>query len=338
MNLEKLYESIDLKLKQIDFHSLWTGFHLYKFALYNDKECFFDGKYIEKTDAFCANTSIMYNGEYIAIWYITEEIDSDILASKLVHEMFHGYQMENGWNTFANEFEALINYRYSVENLSIKKKENELLLLYLENGDRSLLEEVLSLKKYRSQKFPYEYKYEACNEMIEGSATYIELKALACIHGEKYEKKYHALKKTVLDSRKYIPIRILCYDSGALLFMANGDTGIDTEVPLGQRMIETVPPKEIDYKDEEINTIHHNYLQETRRLIDATLEKNEIVSEEAAELIAFNVYNARYHEGFIVSTYFCQVRSSGEDKIFYGDFLIQIKDDFAVEKIYRLCK
>ncbi len=32
---------------------------------------------------------------------------------------------ENGWNTFANEFEALVQYKYSVENLSAKK-ENEL--------------------------------------------------------------------------------------------------------------------------------------------------------------------------------------------------------------------
>ncbi len=338
MNLEKIYEGIYSRLKQIDFNSLWNGFHLYKFALYNDKECFFDGDYIEKTDVFCANTSIMYNGEYIAIWYITETVDLDVLASKLVHEMFHAYQFENGWNTFANEFEALLKYRYGVENLSVKKKENELLLSYLENGNKSLFDEMLSLKKHRFDNYPYEYKYEACNEMIEGSATYIELKALEVISWEKYANLYHAIKETVLDSSKYTPIRILCYYSGALLFMANENKDIDTSVPLGESILFNTTPKETAYKDDEINTIYHNYLQETIRLIDTTLKHNEIVCEEEAELLGFNVYNARHYDGFIVSTYFCQIRLNGEEKIFYGDFLIKIKDNFAVEKIYRLCK
>ncbi len=73
MNLEKLYEGIYSRLKQIDFNSLWNGFHLYKFALYNDKECFFDGDYIEKTDVFCANTSIMYSEIKILIGCTDEE-------------------------------------------------------------------------------------------------------------------------------------------------------------------------------------------------------------------------------------------------------------------------
>ncbi len=336
MNLEKVYESTNLRLKQIDFHSLWNGFHLYKFASYNDKECFFDGNYIEKTDAFCANTSIMYNGEYIAIWYITENMDLDVLASKLVHEMFHAYQFENGWNTFANEFEALINYRYSVENLSIKKRENELLLLYLERGNRSLFDEMLSLKKYRFHHYPYEYKYEACIEMIEGSATYIEIKALWLINTEKYANMYNALKKKVLDSSKYIPIRILCYDSGALLFMANGHADIDPDVSLSERIIENVVPKEIDYKDNTINAIYQNYLSDTINLIDATVRKNEIVSEKEAELVGFNVYDARYYDGFVISTCFCQTKANGTEKIFYGDFLIKIKGNYIAEKIYRL--
>ena len=49
-------------------------------------------KYIEKTDAFCANTSIVYEGEQIAIWMVQEDLDESVLTSKIVHEMFHGYQ------------------------------------------------------------------------------------------------------------------------------------------------------------------------------------------------------------------------------------------------------
>ncbi len=57
-----------------------------------------------------------------------------------------------------------------------------------------------------------------------------------------------------------------------------------------------------------------------------------------ALVLFYRKHNARHYDGFIVSTYFCQIRLNGEEKIFYGDFLIKIKDNFAVEKIYRLCK
>lgn len=85
INLQHEYNRIKERIDAIDFSALWEGFHTYRFALYNETECFFDGRYIEKTDAFCVNTSIVYNGENIAIWMLTEEptdIDSLICRGK----------------------------------------------------------------------------------------------------------------------------------------------------------------------------------------------------------------------------------------------------------------
>lgn len=81
--LEKLYAETKSMIDSVNFPSLWRGFHPMKFALYDDAKCFFDGGYVEKTEDFLANTSILYHGEYIAIWNVAEAPDPAVLASKL---------------------------------------------------------------------------------------------------------------------------------------------------------------------------------------------------------------------------------------------------------------
>ena len=88
MNLEKLYDRVFDAISSLDYESIWQGFQPLKFALYDDENCFFDGAYIEKSDDFCANTAILYRGEQIAIWRVTNEPDIPVLASEIVHEMF----------------------------------------------------------------------------------------------------------------------------------------------------------------------------------------------------------------------------------------------------------
>lgn len=58
MNLEELYQQIYNNIKKINFDSIWKGFAPTKFALYNETECFFDGKYIEKTSDFVAKEAL----------------------------------------------------------------------------------------------------------------------------------------------------------------------------------------------------------------------------------------------------------------------------------------
>ena len=112
--LNELYYEINELLKKIDFNNLWDGFKPLKFALYNDKECFYNGEYIEKTDSFLANTSINYQGEVIAIWKVMEEMDPILLTSKMVHEMYHGFQ-----NTISHA-KMQLRYRISAESCSYK--------------------------------------------------------------------------------------------------------------------------------------------------------------------------------------------------------------------------
>ena len=112
MDLKKLYYEVKSYIDIVDFSKLWRGFESLKFALYSDNECFFDGAYIEKTDVFLANTSIVYNGEWIAIWNVQEEMNPIVLTSKIIHEMFHGFQMMHNDSRFSDELDALYNYKY----------------------------------------------------------------------------------------------------------------------------------------------------------------------------------------------------------------------------------
>ena len=151
MDLQALYEQVKESIDRVDLQKIWPGFSPLKFALYDQENCFFDGRYIEKTDAFCANTSISFRGEQIAIWMVSGEPDVIVLASKLVHEMFHGFQTLRGWDSWPDEMDALFNYRYDPENLSLKLRENELLCALLCRFDadsfRELLLPVLPVRK-----------------------------------------------------------------------------------------------------------------------------------------------------------------------------------------------
>ncbi len=187
-DLEDLYNKVAAAIVNVDFAKFWEGFKPLKFALYNETECFFDGRFIEKTPEFCANTAIEYRGKMIAIWNVQQEMPISVFASKIIHEMFHGFQKERGWDCWADEMEALYRYRYSEENLNVKLHENRLLLDMLEDFDADKYRELLACRKYRSERFPYEFSYECCGEEIEGSANYVEWQVLRQLDENEAEK------------------------------------------------------------------------------------------------------------------------------------------------------
>ena len=226
-SLKDKYYIIKQYIDKVDFSLLWDGFKPLKFALYNEKECFFDGHYINKTNDFIANTSIKYNNEVIAIWNVMEDIDPIILASKMVHEMFHGYQMINNESRFPNEMDALYNYKYDDLNLSIKYEENKLINNLLDNFNYDDFNRLLRYRKYRYNHFNYEYTYESKIEQIEGSANYVELNSLKQLSIELYQNKLNGLKDRIINKNNYLPIRILSYDIGALLLQLLNNNNIN---------------------------------------------------------------------------------------------------------------
>ena len=344
MDMKVLYDRINQTVLSLDFGRIWPGFAPLKFALYDEKSCFFDGRYIEKTNDFCANTSIVYRGEQIAIWMVQEETDVSVLTSKIVHEMFHGYQQLRGWDCWPNELEALYRYGYDAENLALRLRENELLLALLDGFDGSALRELLAHRKRRSIKFPYEFAYESSTEEIEGTANYVEWQVLKQLDENKARLLTERMRALMTKPEYLFPIRISCYFTGALMIHALRSAGAyrfeTDERPAILPVLRKADPSGGDFPGKadvlrRVSDAVENFDKETESIIRSALEKNLVVLSGPCELTGVNVYNARCRGGYITSTYFLTVREGEEDRMLQGNFVIKMQDEKTVSTVYR---
>lgn len=345
MNLEALYMQVKNTISSLDFNGIWPGFEPLKFALYDDETCFFDGHYVvEKTDEFCANTSIVYRGEQIAIWMVQEDLEISVLTSKIVHEMFHGYQRLRGWDCWPNELEALFRYKYDAGNLCLKLRENELLLALLNHPDGSALQELLAHRKLRSMKYPYEFSYESKVEEIEGTANYVEWQVLKQLDENKANELTERMRALMTKPKYLFPIRISSYYAGALMINALRGAGGYCFEPATRPMIlsklKDVYPCEVDFpgKADVIRKVAdavETFNEETESIIRSVLEKNQVVLNGPLELMGVNVYDARCHNGFITSTYLLMYREGDQDKLLQGNFVIKMTDEKTIDTVYR---
>ena len=329
---------------RIDFSRLWPGFEPLRFALYNETECCFDGEYVEKTDAFCANTSIEYRGEQTAIWNVMEDMEQEVFASKIVHEMFHGFQNKSGWNCFPNETEALMRYRNDCRALGIKLRENELLLELLAGHDEDKLSELAACRRERLSLFPYETEYEAKTEQTEGTANYVEWKVLEQLAPERARELEEQMRKKLSDPEFLLPARISCYYTGALLVNALKNAGEYAFEPGGRPAGIAFCEAHRDcgafdtgcMKTPSAREALAKYEAETDAMIGAALEKGNKVLSGPLTLVCPNVYNARRSGGYITSTYFLMYSENGENRIAYGDFVVKMLDENTIEAVYEM--
>jgi len=340
MNLERLYAAVSERITRLDFDALFQGFAPKKFALYNETGCIFDGHRIEKPESFCANTSVLFQGEHVAIWNVQSEMDPDVFTSKIVHEMFHAFQEERGWNCFANEMEALFRYRYDAENLSIRLCENERLLALAGRFDEAAYHELLSYRKYRSERFPYEFQYESRVEEIEGTANYVEWKALGQLDPDKADALLGKMRETMLRPESFFPIRISNYYTGACMTHAMHCAGVDVFSDAERPKIATLlkgvtPAKAIPAVSERVVSEISNYEAETKRIVTSARTRNEVVLNGPKELCSVNVYDARHYEDCITSRFFLMYREDGKEMTIDGDFVIRMKDERTIDTVYR---
>ena len=345
MNLEALYAEVKETISSLDFNRIWPGFEPLKFALYNEETCFFDGQYVEKTDEFCANTSICYHGEQIAIWMVRQDPEVSVLTSKIVHEMFHGYQNMMGWNCWPNELEALYQYEYDAENLSLKLRENELLLALLDGTDDAALRELLAHRKLRSVRFPYEFSYESKAEEIEGTANYVEWQVLKQLDETKANALVSDMRRLLTKPEYLFPIRISSYYTGALMINALRGAGAyrfeAASRPAILSFLKDVNPSNGDFPGKAgvirktVDAVHA-FHQETDAIVRSAVEKNRVILNGPLKLTGVNVYNARCHNGYITSTYFLMYKEGEEDKLLQGNFVIKMQEENTIAFVYRL--
>ena len=345
MELEKLYNEVSDTIAKLDFSKIWPGFRPLRFALFDNEKCYFAGSYIPKTEAFCANTSIVYDGEQIATWMVAEELETPVLASKLVHEMFHGFQTQSGWDCWPDDIEALFLYEYDAENLALKLRENELLLSLLNGFEGETMSELLSIRKLRSIEFPYQFKYELQTEEIEGCANYVEWQVLKQLDPQRAEALAESMRDTVTKAERLMPIRISCYFTGALMIHAlreAGEYSFDPpERPLLLQILKDIEPRSSDVDGmeglvREASSATAAYNADTDAMIRAALDKNDVALTGPKELGFVNIYNARYRSGFLTSTFFLLYREDGQDRMLPGDLVIKMRDEKTIDTVYRM--
>lgn len=340
MNLEQLYWDVKALIDKVDCSRLWNGFQPLKFALYDEETCFFDGKYIPKTDAFLGNTAISHAGEMIAIWNVMEQTDPVVLASKMIHEMFHGFQRANRESRFPDEMDALYHYRYEDANLSLKLEENRIIVRLLERFDGELFRKLWSMRKYRHQHFPYQYHYEACVEQIEGTAQYVELEALKQLSEPHYQAQLERWKARIVEESNLIPVRIICYDIGALLLEILRENGIAFRdgfeaLPFSESFL-TDAAEFTDPVALTMGKAVEAYYGEVDRVIADAVAKADVVAEDDHEILGVNVYNAACHKGHIITRYFVMYGDPQQPQVAYGDFVLETREYKRLSKIYRI--
>lgn len=341
MDLMELYRETAKRLSRIDLDSLFRGFSPLRFAVYSGNECCLDGELIEKPAAFVANTSVEYEGGQVAIWDVSHGIgDLDEFAASMVHEMFHGFQNLSGESRYPDENAALRDYVYSAKNVSLKLKEAELMRNIVENGDKASYDTLLSMRKRRLMDFPFEYRYEAATEQIEGTANYIELAALFAIAPEKAAMRWKRLFERILDPKEYFPIRIVSYLTGAAFIecakrMGGPDFDTFKNEPYAVEAVTEAPAYEGNIEtDPAVSQAMESFIDETKRIIEAAVEKNDVVLNERRRLASVNIWDARRLGDLVTSNFFVAYIDDGEWKPLYGDFVVELDGEY-IKKVYR---
>lgn len=190
MTLSERHRQLRGLLSTLDFDALFPGFHPYPFALYNRREICLEDRTLPYQEAFRGNTSILFEGQYTAIWDCGSDSaeDAELLSSSLVHEMFHCHQEANGENGFPSDL-ALLNKPDGMELYTRKYNENLLLAECYERGDMECLRQFTALREQRIRTYPDLTVQELKAETIEGMAEYVGLKALREINRAKFDAK-----------------------------------------------------------------------------------------------------------------------------------------------------
>ncbi len=220
--MQMLYTKVNEVLSKVNFNAIWPGFSQSGFALYNDDEVYLANEVIAYDNRFLGNTSIEYNDEFIAIWYVKdpEHEDIEILASNLVHEMFHVFQKLNDECRYPNDL-ILLSYPDNIENYIVKYQENLLLAKAYRSDDitlrKELLEQYMAARKYRERLIGDIINQEYLTETIEGMAEYAGCMALKQISYEKYICKINDYIEILQSFNEYFfEIRRMLYYSGVV--------------------------------------------------------------------------------------------------------------------------
>lgn len=344
MDIREIYSLLNEKIKSINFNKLWEGFYPFDFALYDKDMVYLKDHEIIKDSRFIGNTAIVYNDNYLAIWNAEgiERMDINVLASKMIHEMFHAYQYAKLEKRFPDEINAIFNYSYEPLNLSIKYEEHKLLVELIDNFDNDLFLRLIQYKLLRKNT-SQNSKYESQIEVVEGMAQYVEMLVLRELDYDLYVKYLNNIKNRLLDKNKLFPIRHICYDSGAITMLICHNNNIDIKHDIGEetRTIDDLltckyymSEELVVNEDEDIVFMTEEYMLETKKLIERKIQ-NVSPIQVNYRLTGFDPFNARRYYDFIYCPHFVGIIEDGNFVPFIGDYVIFVEDGW-IKEMYKV--
>jgi len=289
--MRTLYDAVQKELRRVDFDAIWPGFEPVPFALVGRKDqVYLENGEIPLGDRFWANTVIEYEGKPLATWCIDnpEEEDVQMLASNMVHEMFHALHDTLWKKEGANEF-ALMSYPDDLTAYRIKAAEIKLLARAYTESDHDALNDFINLRKSRAKLLGDAIIDEYLSETGEGTAEYAGLCALKQLSPDKFEKhlREHHLSKLSNPGEELFSVRVMSYYTGAVLCLALKKLGVD----FYQYLSDSLPLFEAIASKDSIADDFEKYYSAKKVRFDDFLASNTTVIEKSAKITGFDPMN-----------------------------------------------
>lgn len=345
----------------------WSGFKVSPIALYTSDEVFLIGHnnppeefevygdvYIGKWDKkFTGNTIILFNGEYTAIWDMElspSPFILDRLFSGIVHEIFHTYQFKIGYEKYPNEC-LFIKYPFIKENIEYRIEERKALLKSIfansEFEKKKNLSRFIALREKRKEIIGKILEYELGMESLEGSAIYVECKALT---EENNIPKEFALSYYGRDLYDYSDMlfnfRKSCYSSGMLMCELLDTLNIDwhDEYIKGELYLYDFLKSKVQYDNELIEVkdfmraekLIDEYDKSKKQQIDDFFKSSgeKSVIQEDMKIKGFDPMNVVSLDNMVLHKHFLKVHLDGKEVFFKGPVLTKHdKDFFNIEEL-----
>ena len=340
--MRELYAKIDEILGKINFDSIWSGFFRYEFALYNKESVYLQKETIPYDRRFLGNTSIDYNGKFIAVWHVQnpDKEDPEVLAADMVHEMFHAFQKSRKESRFPSDLKML-NYPENEENYAVKHSEHLLLARACSTEDlnekKDLLKQFMAARKYRESIIGEIIKQEYLSETIEGLADYAGCMALKQISAKKYEERLEEYAKNleIFDDR-FFNIRQMLYYSGALLCIQLSEAGVEfyheigaTEVPLFDIVaMDTAGEKPaLLVESSKIREYMDKNMQAKRSKFEVFLSQHHDEVQYESYICGYDPMNMIKMDDMLLCSHFVMLRNEKETepKFLQGPVLVNLK-------------
>jgi len=317
-------------LCRIDFGAIWPGWNqTVPFALVGKDQVYLDGYEIPLGDGFWSNTITTYDGAALATWIVDKPEDEDVqmLASNLVHEMFHGFQAD--WNAGNVNEMTLLRYPDDLTAYRIKATENQLLLRAYKDCDRDALVDFINLRKSRAALLGDVCMDEFWIETGEGTAEFAGLCALMQLSPTKFEKYINENHLQILQNpaEKLFSVRFMSYFAGAVLCLTLKKLGVDFYPLLGKER----PLFEVISDTDPITNHFAKHYAAKKARFDDFLAIHKNIVKKNAQITGFDPMNMWRIDDQVLCARF--VSLDGEN--IPGPLMLNMKpgDDWQVESI-----